>query len=171
MEPVKGGNLANLPEDAKRVLDALHGGNSASYALRYAAGFDGIVMVISGMSDMTQMMENISFMKDFCPLNKEELSAIEQVHDIFKSKNMISCTACQYCVDGCPKQVNIPAYFSVYNSFKLYGTRNFPGMHYARQSHGRGKASECIECRLCESHCPQHIEITEKLKLVAEAFE
>ena len=70
-----------------------------------------------------------------------------------------------------PKNINIPAYFSIYNSYNLYGDRNFPSMHYDRQSHGRGKASECIECKMCEGHCPQHIEITEKLKLVAEAFE
>ena len=100
MEPVKGGNLVNLPEDAKAVLDALHGGSPASYAIRFAASFPGIKMVLSGMSNMEQMQDNISFMQDFRPLNETELAAVKKVQEIFKSKHLIPCTACRYCTDG-----------------------------------------------------------------------
>ena len=95
MEPVKGGNLVKLPEDAKKILDDLHGGSPASYALRFAAGFDGVLMVLSGMSNLEQMMDNISFMKNFEPLNEKELEAVHQVADIFHQKHMIPCTACR----------------------------------------------------------------------------
>lgn len=128
-------------------------------------------MVLSGMSSLEQMKDNTSYMENFKPISEEERNIILKVVDIINESTAIPCTNCKYCVDDCPKQVNIPAYFSVYNSFKLYGTRNFPAMHYSRQAHGRGKASECTECKMCERHCPQHIKITEKLKLVAEAFE
>ena len=93
MEPVKGGNLVKLPEDAKKILDDLHGGSPASYALRFAAGFDGVLMVLSGMSNLEQMMDNISFMKNFEPLNEKELEAVHQVAEIFHQKHMIPCTA------------------------------------------------------------------------------
>lgn len=96
MEPVKGGNLVNLPEDAKAVLDELHGGSPASYAIRFVADFEGMMMVLSGMSSLEQMHDNISFMKDFKPLNEEEMSAVSKVQQIFHSKNLISCTACRY---------------------------------------------------------------------------
>ena len=102
MEPVKGGNLANLPEDAAAVLDALHGGSSASYAIRFAAGFPGIRMVLSGMSDLQQVEDNIAFMRDFKPLDETELAAVKRVQEIFRSKSLIPCTACRYCTDGLP---------------------------------------------------------------------
>ena len=89
MEPVKGGNLVRLPEDAKAVLDALHGSSPASYALRFAAGFPGMLMVLSGMSNMEQMQDNISFMQDFRPLNEAEMAAVERVQEIFHSKHLI----------------------------------------------------------------------------------
>ena len=101
MEPVKGGNLVNLPEDAKAVLEALHGGSPASYAIRFAAGFPGMMMVLSGMSNMEQVRDNLAFMKDFQPLNERELAAIEKVQEIFHSKHLIPCTACRYCTSGC----------------------------------------------------------------------
>ncbi len=97
MEPVKGGNLVNLPEEAKAILENLHGGSPASYAIRFAAGFPGMMMVLSGMSSLWQMQDNISFMRDFKPLNEQEMEAIRQVQEIFKSRNLIPCTACRYC--------------------------------------------------------------------------
>lgn len=120
MEPVKGGNLANLPEEARAVLDGLHGGSPASYALRFAAGFEGIRMVLSGMSSMEQMEDNISFMRDFCPLNEAELEAVRRVQDIFRSKHLIPCTSCRYCTDGCPRHISIPDLFSIMNTKQLY---------------------------------------------------
>ena len=108
MEPVKGGNLVNLPDEAKAVLEALHGGSAASYAIRFAAGFPGMMMVLSGMSDMAQMEDNIAYMRDFKPLDEVELAAIKKVQAIFKSKHLIPCTSCRYCTDGCPKHISIP---------------------------------------------------------------
>ena len=120
MEPVKGGNLVNLPEAAKAVLDDLHGGSPASYAIRFAAGFPGMMMVLSGMSDLEQMQDNLSYMQDFKPLDEVELSAVGRVQEIFKGMNLIPCTACRYCTDGCPKQIAIPDVFAVMNTKQLY---------------------------------------------------
>ncbi len=102
MEPVKGGSLVNLPDDAKKILDDLHGGSPASYAIRFAAGFPGIMMVLSGMSSLEQMQDNLSYMKDFQPLNDAEMAAVHQVVDVFRKMNLIPCTSCRYCVEGCP---------------------------------------------------------------------
>ena len=116
MEPVKGGKLVDLPEEARAVLDGMHGGSPASYAIRFAAGFQGILMVLSGMSNMAQMRDNLSFMQDFQPLNEDELAAVKQVQEIFHSKHLIPCTACRYCIDGCPKHIAIPDLFATMNS-------------------------------------------------------
>ena len=122
MEPVKGGNLVNLPEDAKAVLDELYGGSPASYALRFAAGFPGMLMVLSGMSNMEQMQDNISFMADFKPLDETELAAVRRVQEIFRSKHLIPCTCCHYCTDGCPKHIAIPDLFAIMNTKQLSTT-------------------------------------------------
>ena len=120
MEPVKGGNLADLPEDAAAVLDALHGGSSASYAIRFAAGFPGIRMVLSGMSDLRQVEDNIAFMRDFKPLDETELAAVKRVQEIFRSKSLIPCTACRYCTAGCPQHISIPDLFAVMNAKQIH---------------------------------------------------
>lgn len=171
MEPVKGGNLVNLPDEARSVFDGLHGGSYASYALRFAAGFPGIMTVLSGMSNMEQMEDNISFMKDFKPLDKTELAAVEKVQKIFKSKNLIPCTACRYCTDGCPKHISIPDLFSDMNAKQIYHDWNAD--YYYNDIHtseGR-KASDCIKCGKCEKACPQHLPIRKLLADVTEAFE
>ena len=113
MEPVRGGYLANLPEDAKKVLDDLHGGSPASYAIRFAAGFDGMLCVLSGMSNLEQLRDNLSYMKEFKPLDERESAAVKRVCEIFKSKHMIPCTACHYCTDGCPKKILFPTFSHV----------------------------------------------------------
>ncbi len=172
MEPVKGGNLVNLPENAKAVLDELQGGSPASYAIRFAAGFEGIMMVISGMSDMAQMLDNISYMKDFQPLSDKELAAVSEVQEIFKSMNLIPCTSCRYCVAGCPKQISIPDLFAVMNTKQIYHDWNAD--YYYNVVHtggGKAKASECIKCGKCEKACPQHLHIRDLLADVAKEFE
>ena len=107
MEPVKGGSLVNLPDDAKKIFDDLHGGSPASYAIRFAAGFPGILMVLSGMSDIKQMKDNISFMQNFQPLTDTEMEAVRKVQDIFRFMHRIACTACRCCTDGCPQHLPI----------------------------------------------------------------
>lgn len=172
MEPVKGGNLVNLPENAKAVFEELQGGRPASYAIRFAAGFEGIRMVLSGMSDMTQMEDNVRFMKDFQPLSDEELVAVRRVQEIFKSMNLIPCTSCRYCVAGCPKQISIPDLFAVMNTKQIYHDWNAD--YYYNVVHtggGKGKASECVKCGRCEKACPQHLHIRELLETVANEFE
>ena len=170
MEPVKGGILVNLPDRAKAILDALHGGSYASYALRFAAHFPQVCMVLSGMSDMAQMNDNLSFMKDVRPLTEAEMGAIDGVREVFRSLDAIACTACRYCVDGCPKKIAIPDLFADLNAHKRYVNWD-GGWRYASHTQGRGKASDCIGCGRCEKACPQHLPIRKYLKDVAAVFE
>ncbi len=171
MEPVKGGNLVNLPEDAKAVLDNLGGGSTASYAIRFAADFEGMMMVLSGMSDYEQLQDNISYMKEFKPLNENEQRAVKQVCDIFRSKNLIPCTACRYCIDGCPKNISIPDLFACFNSKTIYQDWNQDYYYHNVHTVNNGKASDCIKCGKCEKICPQHLNIRELLKDVANEFD
>ena len=170
MEPVKGGGLVNLPEEAKKIFDDLHGGSYASYAIRYAAGFEGVMMVLSGMSDYQQLADNVSYMKDFIPLTHEELDAVAKVRDIFKKQETIPCTACRYCTDSCPKQIPIPDLFSCMNAKKQYKDWN-SDFYYMVHTDKGGKASDCIGCGKCESSCPQHLQVRDLLREVAAVFE
>lgn len=171
MEPVKGGSLVNLPEQGKAILDELHGGSTASYAIRFAAGFDNIFMVLSGMSDMEQMNDNLSYMKDFKPLNEAEKQAIAKVCDVIRSTHLIPCTACRYCTDGCPKHILIPDLFSCMNAKQLYRDWNSDYYYNEVYTKNHGKASDCISCGKCEKSCPQHLPIRDLLKDVAKTFE
>ena len=171
MEPVKGGSLVNLPEEAKKVLDDLHGGSPASYAIRFAAGFPGMMMVLSGMSNMEQMKDNLSYMRDFKPLNETELAAVNKVQEIFHKMNMIPCTACRYCVEGCPKQISIPDLFAIMNIKQLHHDWNAD--YYYEEVHtapGR-RASDCLKCGKCEKICPQRLPIRKLLEEVAKEFD
>lgn len=172
MEPVKGGTLANLPDKAQAILDELGGDSTVSYAIRYAAGFEGMLMVLSGMSSMEQMEENLRFMKDFRPLDDKELAAIDQVREIYHSMNLIPCTACRYCVAGCPKHISIPDLLAVMNAKQIHHDWNAD--YYYNVVHtggGKGKASDCIQCGKCEKACPQHLPIRKLLVDVAKEFE
>lgn len=169
MEPVKGGMLVELKEEAEVVLNALNGGSPASYAIRYTAGFDGVKMVLSGMSNMEQMQDNLSYMKDFKPLNEEEISAIDKVVKILNSEEIIKCTRCGYCEEGCPAKIAIPRLFSCYNAKLQY--KNFDNNRYEYAIKGRGKPTDCVECGLCEKICPQHLPIRQNIKKVASVFE
>lgn len=171
MEPVKGGSLVDLPLQAMEVLEKLKGGSTASYAIRYAAGFEGILMVLSGMSAMEQMEDNIRFMKDFQPLNEQEMEAVAQVRKIFKEMNLIPCTACRYCTPGCPKHISIPDLFACMNAKKQYQNRNADYYYHNVHTSQKGKASDCIKCGKCEKECPQHLPIRDLLEAVAAEFE
>jgi predicted aldo/keto reductase-like oxidoreductase len=161
MEPVKGGSLVNLPQEALELLDA----SPASYAIRYAAGFEGVVMVLSGMSDTAQMADNLSFMTDFVPLNTQEQKIIDQVRTLYQAQHRIPCTACRYCTDGCPAAVPIPTVFALLN--QKHAGEGQPEQDYAALS---VRADDCIECGKCEAECPQHLHIRRLLKEVAKAF-
>jgi len=171
MEPTKGGNLVNLPENAKTVLDSLHGGSTASYAIRFAAGFEGIMIVLSGMSNIEQMEDNISYMKDFHSLSKQEQEAVNQVCEIFKLQNLIPCTACRYCIDDCPMNIAIPDLFACLNAKKVFHNWNTDYYYHNVHTVNNGKASDCIKCGKCEKICPQHLKIRDLLKDVVQEFE
>ncbi|MBD5091929.1 MAG: Fe-S oxidoreductase [Clostridiales bacterium] len=171
MEPVKGGNLVNLPDKAKKYLDDLNGGSTASYAIRFAAGCEGVFMVLSGMSNMEQMLDNISYMKDFRPLDERELEAVKNVCEVFNSMSLIACTACRYCTDGCPKKISIPNLFACMNTKSIHHDWNADYYYTNVYTKSGGKASECIECGKCEKVCPQHLSIRALLKDVAKEFE
>ena len=170
MEPVKGGSLVEVPAEAQKIFDDLGGGSNASYAIRFAASFDNVMMVLSGMSNMEQMEDNISYMKDFKPLSQEEFEAVFKVRDIINAQGLIPCTACKYCMDVCPKKIAIPDLFSDLNAKTIHNNWN-SGWYYDIHTQNGGKASDCVKCGKCEKVCPQHLEIRELLEEVAEAFE
>lgn len=171
MEPVKGGNLTRLPARAEAVLHGLHGGSPASYAIRFAAGFPGIVMVLSGMSSLAQLRENVGFMGDFRPLDQREQVAIQQVRDIFREMSLIQCTACRYCTALCPQHIAIPDIFAAMNTKQLYHDWNADYYYHDVHTAPGRKASDCIKCARCETVCPQHLPIRLLLQDVAEEFE
>ncbi len=174
MEPVKGGALARIPKEGEDLLRACHPQWSpASWAVRFAAGLDQVMMVLSGMSSLEQLEDNTSYMQESVSLNPEELALLDQVTSIIHGGIAVPCTACGYCVEGCPKNIPIPNYFALYNAecqelTKGVNTHQFYYNNYAKSG---GRASDCIGCRACERACPQHLEISRLLKDVAAAFE
>ncbi len=171
MEPVKGGNLAEPPEEVKKLFRAIHPDMScASWAIRFVASLDGILTVLSGMSNVAQMEDNLSYMKAFQPLSEAEQEAIREAQRILGRAATIPCTACRYCVEGCPKQIPIPDIFAAMN--KQLGSGQMAAAkeaYFAAAAEGH-RASDCIGCRRCEGACPQHLPITEHLKKAAEMF-
>lgn len=174
MEPVKGGSLVNLPEEADAILRALNGGSNASYAIRFAASFPQMAMVLSGMSNMEQMTDNISAMRAFEPLSQTEMDAVSRVCGVFRSLNLIPCTACRYCVDEnhCPKNIRIPDIFSARNAYEAFHDWNAKFYYRGVVTGGEyGRASDCIKCGKCEKVCPQHLKIRDLLDQVAQTFD
>ncbi len=174
MEPVKGGNLVNLPSEADQVLRELGGGSNASYAIRFAASFPQMMMVLSGMSNMEQMNDNLSFMKDFEPLDETEMAAVKKVCTILDGIERIPCTGCRYCIEEntCPMSIRIPDMFNTLNSVTVFNDPNAKGYYQNVLISGEnGKASDCLKCGMCEEVCPQHLDIRDLLEKVSEAFE
>lgn len=172
MEPVKGGTLANVPEQAKEIFEAHRPGMSpASWAVRFAASLDGVIMVLSGMSDEAQLLDNTAYMREFEPLTGEEMQAISQVSDIINGSIAVGCTGCRYCVEGCPKQIAIPEYFALYNQYKQFGDKSNAAGYYPNYTAKHGAAADCIGCKKCEQICPQHLPVAELLKDVSAVFD
>lgn len=166
MEPIRGGYLANLPAEAAAVLDNLGGSSQASYALRYAASYPEVIMVLSGMGSMEMMQDNLNTFKNFVPFSKEEYEATDRVREIIRRVRQLPCTKCDYCVEVCPKKIPISSLFAVYNK------------HLSAQISARDAkelfpkdgaiAADCIKCGKCEGVCPQKIEIKTHLEKIAK---
>lgn len=174
MEPVKGGKLANLPEEAAALLRQAHPDWSpASWAVRFAASLEGVLVVLSGMSNQEQMEDNSAYMQDFQPLNAQETGLLEQAAKILSALPAIPCTACRYCVDGCPVSIPIPEYFALYNEDQLNLREGRPVDRgaYQKLAADGGLASACVGCRQCEHACPQHLNVTGWLERVATTYE
>ena len=170
MEPLRGGRLARLYGESKEVLDKLGDASYASYGIRFAASHENVMMVLSGMSTLDQVKDNVSFMKEFKPLNEEEFSAVKKVADIINSMKQVPCTACHYCTDGCPQSIDIPEIFKALN-MRIAGSGFDASAYYKKAIDDKGKASDCIECGQCEKECPQGIKVREFLKYSVAEFE
>ena len=176
MEPVKGGTLAQMPEAAERLLrNADPAASLPSWAIRFAASLPGVMVVLSGMSNLEQMRDNIGFMADFKPLTEEEKALCFRAAEIINGQITVPCTGCSYCTGGCPMNIAIPQYFSIYNEdmredLEEKGwTANFGT--YRRLTEKFGKPADCVACGQCEGVCPQHLPIIDFLKDVAKHYE
>ena len=171
MEPVKGGKLADPPQAAKDILqDANPDASCASWAIRFVASLPNVMMVLSGMSDIEQMKDNVSVMSQFQPLSDEEYQVLEKATQALQQYADIACTACHYCTPGCPMDIHIPEIFAVMNVYKMYGNLTEARNEYNWRPGGE-KASACVQCGQCEEACPQHLPIVSLLEEVVETLE
>ena len=177
MEPVKGGTLAQVPEEAEQVFkEAAPDMSVPSWAIRFAASLPEVYMVLSGMSNLEQLRDNMSYMEDFKPLDEAEQEVVGKALDIINGKIAIDCTGCNYCTVDCPMNVQIPRLFSLYNAdlqeaeSKGWSSHEELYMNLVL-AEDIGVASDCIECGACEDRCPQHLDIRKHLKEVKEHFE
>ena len=176
MEPVKGGTLARLPAEAEALLKAAAPEQSIpSWAIRFAASQENVRMVLSGMSSLEQMEDNLRTMENFRPLSGQELALTARAAEIINRKIAVACTACSYCTDGCPMQIAIPKYFSLYNEdmredlAQKGWTANYSNYNKLTRTHG--KAGDCIGCGQCEGVCPQHLPIVSLMQQVSAHFD
>lgn len=172
MEPVKGGRLANPPKEIKNLFaQTVPHRSPAAWAIGFVASLEGVLTVLSGMSNMEQMEDNLSYMKGFVPFDEKEQAAIRQAQEILGKANTIPCTACSYCTKGCPMSIPIPDIFAAMNLRLGNGQLEAAGKAYGELNQKGNVADACIACGQCESACPQHIEIIRKLQECREALE
>jgi len=173
MEPIKGGMLANPPDEVKAVFQAANPDVSlASWAIRFAASLDGVITVLSGMSTLDQMRDNVSYMEDFTRLDDNESATVEEAQKVLATIPIIPCTTCNYCAKVCPQNIGISGSFTAHNVLTLYKGKTFAANQYRWlvEMHGKKYAGQCIKCGACEAVCPQHIKIRGELVKVAKAF-
>lgn len=172
MEPVKGGSLATMTPEVQQLFKSARPDMSVpSWAVRFAASLEGVITVLSGMSNEAQLEDNTSYMENFEPLTDADREVVGKAVDILNNIPTIPCTGCKYCVDGCPQRINIPGIFRAMNGLTLYNNIDSSKGDYGYATKDGGKASDCLQCGSCENHCPQHIEIIETLKKCAATFE
>lgn len=171
MEPVKGGKLADPPDEVKKLFDEVAPGASyASMAIRFVASLDGILSVLSGMSNIEQMKDNVSYMKDFKPLSEAEMEAVKKAQKVFNASAEIPCTACHYCTSGCPNKIPIPEIFAIMNKRTVSGQLEQTEKEYKDLTKNRCGAADCVACGQCERACPQHIPIVKELRKCASSI-
>ena len=173
MEPVRGGSLATLPDEAAEVFKKANPNLSvASWAIRFAASLEGVITVLSGMSNTEQMEDNLSFMDDFVPISAEEREVINNAYEIMSKIPQVPCTNCRYCVEGCPKNIPINEIFSLLNFQDKFNNESLAKHLYSNavNKENVGKATDCIACKKCENVCPQHIKIVDNLARAAKVL-
>ncbi len=174
IEPVKGGTLANVPKAAEQLFFRCRPDRSiASWAIRFAASLDNVMMVLSGMSTLEQLMDNLSYMEQFEPLSEKEHAVIRQAAAMLLRSVAIPCTACRYCLDECPAHLPIPQFFALYNAEQQALNQSFSTQqaYYSNLTRSNGRASDCLGCKKCEASCPQHIHVADWMKAVANTFD